>query len=74
MAVGAMALLLGAGLCLVGFYHDDGAGLDLCSSTLALASAPIPLLLGASGFRVVPARGVRRSSGFFEPLAPPPRI
>ena len=74
MAIGAMVLLLGAGLCLFDVHHDDGSALDLCFSMLALVSAPLPLLLGASGLRVAPARGVRSHSAFFEPLAPPPRV
>lgn len=74
MAIGAMVLLLGAGLCLIDSHRDDGTGVDLCFSMLALVSAPLPLLLGASGLRVAPARGVRGSSAFFEPLAPPPRV
>ena len=73
MAIGAMVLLLGAGLCLFDSHHDAGTGIDLCFAMLALIGTPLPLLLGASGLRVEPARGVRCSSAFFEPLAPPPR-
>lgn len=72
MAIGAITLLIGAGLCVFDFHDDDG--LDLCLSVLAVASGPLPLLVLVSGARFASARVTRHSLTFSEPLAPPPRV
>lgn len=74
MALGAMALLIGAGLCVFDLHDDDGSGLDLCLSALALVTGPLALLVVAAGARFAPARVARHSLTFFDPVAPPPRI
>lgn len=74
LAIGTMALIIGAGLCVFDLHDDDGSGLDLCSSALALVSGPLVLLVRAAEPRFAPARVAPHSLTSFEPLAPPPRV
>jgi hypothetical protein len=74
LAIGAMALIIGAGLCAFDLHGDDGTGLDLCWSVLALVSGPLALLVVASGARFAPARVAPHRLTSFAPLAPPPRV
>lgn len=74
LAIGAMALILGAGLCVFDVDHGDSTALDLCLSALALVSGPLALLVVAAGTRFAPARVTPRSLTSFDPVAPPPRV
>jgi hypothetical protein len=74
LAIGAMALIIGAGLCVFDLHDDGGSGLDLCLSALALVSGPLALLVVSAGARFAPARVARHSLTSFDPVAPPPRV
>jgi hypothetical protein len=73
LALVAIALIVGGGLCL--FDPDEGqaSGTDLCSSVVAIAALPLLPILTTSVIRRVPTRVTVCYVTSLEPTAPPPK-
>lgn len=72
IVLAAVALIVGAGLCIFDASHGTTVGTDLCLSLLVTAAIPLLVPLSPRA-RLVPVRAASHYFASLELIVPPPR-